>query len=109
MEGGKERQRENRKQESEKDRGREEKKKSTRDTHHTQNHTAVKTVKDSNMEVVWQVLSKSVSGNWEKGDHHRGAALRVTQQHWAGCQGPAQELQGLGCLRLVQFPPRKCF
>lgn len=67
-----------------------------KNSHHTQNHTAVKTVKDSNMEVARQVLSKSVSGNWEKGDHHWGPALWVTPQHWAGCQGPAQELQGLG-------------
>lgn len=50
-------------------------------THHTQNHTAVKTVKDSNMEVVRQVFRKSVSGNWEKGDQHWGPALWVTQQH----------------------------
>lgn len=62
----------------------------------TQNRTAVKTVKDSNMEVVRQVLSKSVSGNWEKGDHHRGPALWVTQQYWAGCQGPAKDLLRLG-------------
>lgn len=78
-----------RKQESEKDGGR-------RRGGGTQNRTAVKTVKDSNMEVVRQVLSKSVSGNWEKGDHHRGPALWVTQQHWAGCQGPAQDLLRLG-------------
>lgn len=50
---------ENRKQESEKDRGREKKKKHETHTHtHTtqRTHTAVKTVKDSNMEVVRQVF-----------------------------------------------------
>lgn len=69
------------------------KRKKSRTTH---NHTAVKTVKGGNMEVVRQVLSESVSGNWENGDHHWGADLRVTQQHRAGRQGPTQELQGLG-------------
>lgn len=30
-----------------------------------------------------------VSGYCEKRDHHQGQGLWVTQQHWAGCQGPA--------------------
>lgn len=67
-----------------------------KNSHHIQNHTAMKTVKDSNMEVVRQVLSKAVSGNWEKGDQALRTSPLGHQQHWAGCQGQAQEVQGLG-------------
>lgn len=57
--GGKEGWRQNREQESEKDRGG-----GGRGKNLTQNHTVVK---ESNMEVVRQVLSESVSSNWEMG------------------------------------------
>ena len=36
---------------------------------HTEPHSN-KTVKATDMEVVWQVLGESVSGNWERGDRH---------------------------------------
>lgn len=53
-------------------------------------------------------FTKSVSGNWEKGDRHWGPALWVMQQRWAGCRGREQEAQGLGWLRLAQFYMKFC-
>lgn len=73
MEEEKERWWENREQESEKDRERRRRRKSS---YHTQNHTAMKSERE-NMEanLARQVLSKSVSCNWETGDYHWGPAL----------------------------------
>lgn len=72
MEEEKERWCENREQESEKDR----EKRRRKSSYHTQNHTAMKSERE-NMEanLARQVLSKSVSCNWETGDYHWGPAL----------------------------------
>lgn len=71
MEEEKERWWENREQESENDR---EKRRRRKSSYHTQNHTAMKSERE-NMEAARQVLSKSVSCNWETGDYHWGPAL----------------------------------
>lgn len=72
MEEEKERWWENREQESEKDK----EKRRRKSSYHTQNHTAMKSERE-NMEanLARQVLSKSVSCNWETGDYHWGPAL----------------------------------